>query len=103
MKEVVFAVAVVTIIYIGFKMRAIQNSLSAAQSVAQSQTGSNIPNIQMDLSDNFMDPSQVQRLIDKNVTTFDIPGDYGTRQRNHVGINGNQMATWGTNYSKSFT
>lgn len=102
MNSVVTILGIGILLYIGYRTRTLQNALSAAQTAGPA-SGSQIPNIQVDVSDQFMDPSMVQRLINQDVKTFDIPGNYGVRQRNHVVVNNNQMATYGSNYSKSFT
>ena len=102
MNSVVTIVGITLLLYIGYKSRGLQKAISAAQT-AGPPMGSQIPNIQVDVADQFMDPSMVTRLINQKTRTFDIPGNYGVRQRNYVQFNNNQMATYGRNYSKSFT
>ena len=94
-------VALLLALYIGYRTKIIQDSLTAAQSVVQN--GPDIPKVQVELDTQFTDPSTVYRLINGGTETVDTPGAYGVLQRNHIDANGNQMPTYGTNYSKSFT
>lgn len=103
MNEFLTVAALLIVGYSLYRARVLQNAVDAAQSVVHANTTSDIPHVQVDVSDQWMDPSTVHRLVHGQTTTFDIPGQFGVTQRNHVTVNDNQMATYGTNYSKSFT
>ncbi len=87
-------------IYVMYRMRVLQNALSAAQSMAPS--ANEIQPEYDSVADNFMSPMNTYHLIQGTHEEYTEPGPYGVTQTNVISVNGTKIPTFGRNYSKSF-